>query len=200
MKLTRKALVLPMALQFFAEPGEGGDGAPTATQPNNEPPADPTSGKTYTEEEFQSAIDKRVTQALKTSQEKWQKEFQQKLEQEKQEAERLAKMSAEEKDKEMFKKQKDEFEKQKKEFERERLTNQTLKTLATEDLPSEFCDMIMAGVEKAEDIMANINTFKKVFSDAVEKRLADRTQPTTPGAGAQQTPTNDDPFLKGLGL
>lgn len=200
MKLTRKVLVLPMALQFFAEPGEGGDNTPPATPPNNEPPAEPPTGKTYTEEDFQKEADRRVTQALETSQKKWQQEFQQKLEHEKQEAERLAKMSSDEKEKEMFKKQQDEFNKQKKEFERERLTTQTLKTLASEDLPSEFCEMIMANVETAEDIMANIKTFKKLFSDAVDKRLTDRTQTTTPGAGEQQKPNADDPFLKGLGL
>ncbi|MFR0781322.1 MAG: hypothetical protein ACLSH8_17205, partial [Zhenhengia sp.] len=91
MKLNKKAL--QFNLQFFAEPGEGDP----ATQQS--PTAEPTSpsepqGKTYTEQEFQSEIDRRVTQALKTSQEKWEKEYQQKLEAEKQEAERLAKLSA----------------------------------------------------------------------------------------------------------
>lgn len=197
MKLNKKAL--QFNLQFFAEPGEGD---PATQQPSTveTTPSHEQQEKTYTEQEFQSEIDRRVTQALKTSQEKWEKEYQQKLEAEKQEAERLAKLSAAEREKAVFEKQKEEFEKQKREFERERLTNQTLKTLAAEDLPSEFCDMIMAGVEKAEDIMANINIFKKVFSDAVEKRLAERTQTTIPGAGEQQKPNADDPFLKGLGL
>ena len=197
MKLDKK--VLQFNLQFFAEPGEGD---PATQQPSTAEttPSNEQQEKTYTEQEFQSEIDRRVTQALKTSQEKWEKEYQQKLEAEKQEAERLAKLSAAEREKAVFEKQKEEFEKQKREFERERLTNQTLKTLAAEDLPSEFCDMIMAGVEKAEDIMANINIFKKVFSDAVEKRLAERTQTTIPGAGEQQKPNADDPFLKGLGL
>lgn len=182
MKLNKKAL--QFNLQFFAEPGEGDP----ATQ---QPPTEPTSrtdpeGKTYTEEEFQSEIDRRVTQALKKSQEKWQKEYQQKLEHEKQEAERLAKLSTEEREKAIFQKEREEFEKQKREFERERLTNQTLKTLAAEDLPAECCDWIMAGVEKAEDIMTRITDFKKMFSDAVEKRIAERTQSTTPGSGNSQ--------------
>lgn len=200
MKLTRKALILPMALQFFAEPGEGGDNTPPATPPGNEPPAESPTGKTYTEEEFQSAIDKRVTQALKTSQDKWQQDFQKKLEQEKQESERLAKMSADQREKEMFTKQQEEFNKQKREFERERLTTQTLKTLATEDLPTECCDWIMANAETAEDIMGNVAAFKKMFADAVEKRLNDRTTTTTPVSGEKQKPNADDPFLKGLGL
>ena len=187
MKLNKKAL--QFNLQFFAEPGEGD---PATQQPPTTEPTSPSEpqGKTYTEQEFQSEIDRRVTQALKTSQEKWEKDYQQKLEAEKQEAERLAKLSAAEREKAVFEKQKEEFEKQKREFERERLTNQTLKTLAAEDLPAECCDWIMAGVEKAEDIMTRITDFKKMFSEAVEKRLKERTQTTTPGSGNNQVKSN----------
>ena len=186
MKLNKKAL--QFNLQFFAEPGEGD---PATQQPPTTEPTSPNEQqeKTYTEQEFQSEIDRRVTQALKTSQEKWEKEYQQKLEAEKQEAERLAKLSAE-REKAVLEKQKEEFEKQKREFERERLTNQTLKTLAVEDLPAECCDWIMAGVEKAEDIMTRITDFKKMFSEAVEKRLEERTQTTTPGSGNNQVKSN----------
>ena len=187
MKLNKKAL--QFNLQFFAEPGEGDPATqqPSTTEPT---PSNEQQEKTYTEQEFQSEIDRRVTQALKTSQEKWEKEYQQKLEAEKQEAERLAKLSAAEREKAVFEKQKEEFEKQKREFERERLTNQTLKTLAAEDLPAECCDWIMAGVEKAEDIMTRITDFKKMFSEAVEKRLEERTQTTTPGSGNNQVKSN----------
>lgn len=186
MKLNKK--VLQFNLQFFAEPGEG-DPDPNQDSQTNTPQTEPQN-KTYTEQEFQSEIDRRVTQALKTSQEKWRQEFQQKLEQEKQEAERLAKLSTEEREKAIFQKEREEFEKQKREFERERLTTQTLKTLATEDLPAECCDWIMAGVEKAEDIMTRITAFKKMFSEAVEKRLEERTQTTTPGSGNNQMKSN----------
>lgn len=187
MKLDKKAL--QFNLQFFAEPGEGD---PATQQPSTAEttPSNEQQEKTYTEQEFQSEIDRRVTQALKKSQEKWQKEYQQKLEHEKQEAERLAKLSTEEREKAIFQKEREEFEKQKREFERERLTNQTLKTLAAEDLPAECCDWIMAGVEKAEDIMTRITDFKKMFSEAVEKRLEERTQTTTPGSGNNQAKSN----------
>lgn len=183
MKVNKKAF--PFNLQFFAEPEEGN---PATQQPPTVEPTSPSEpqGKTYTEQEFQSEVDRRVTQALKKSQDKWEKEYQQKLEAEKQEAERLAKLSAAEREKAIFQKEREAFEKQKCEFERERLTNQTLKTLAEEDLPIECCDWIMAGVEKAEDIMMRITTFKKMFGDAVEKRLNERTQVTTPGSGSGQ--------------
>lgn len=187
MKLNKKAL--QFNLQFFAEPGEGDPATQQPSTTEHTSPSEPQ-GKTYTEHEFQSEIDRRVTQALKKSQEKWEKEYQQKLEAEKQEAERLAKLSAAEREKAVFEKQKEEFEKQKREFERERLINQTLKTLAVEDLPAECCDWIMAGVEKAEDIMTRITDFKKMFSESVEKRLEERTQTTTPGSGNNQEKSN----------
>lgn len=182
MKLIKKAV--PFNLQFFAEQEEGDSSTQSPTTETASPIE--SQEKTYTEQEFQSEIDRRVTQALKTSQEKWQAEYQQKLEEEKQEAERLAKLSAAEREKAVFEKQKEEFEKQRREFERERLANQTLKTLAVEDLPAECCDWIMAGVKKAEDIMTRITDFKKMFSEAVEKRLEERTQSTTPGSGNSQ--------------
>ena len=72
MKLNKKAL--RFNLQFFAEPGEGD---PATQQPptTEHTPSNEQQEKTYTEQEFQSEIDRRVTQALKTSQEKWEKEY-----------------------------------------------------------------------------------------------------------------------------
>ena len=50
--------------------------------------------KTYSEQEFNSEVDRRVTEAIKTAQGKWQTEYEEKLKKEKDEAARLAKLSA----------------------------------------------------------------------------------------------------------
>ena len=84
---------LKMNLQLLAEDTGAGNGGENKPPEENKP-----EGKTYTEEELQKLIqsesDKRVTQAMKTAEQKWQREYEKKLEDEKSEAEKLAKMSA----------------------------------------------------------------------------------------------------------
>ena len=66
--------------------------------------------KTYSEKDFQSEVDRRVTEALKTAHTKWKTEYETKLKAEKDEAARLAKMSADERAKAEFDKRVKDFE------------------------------------------------------------------------------------------
>ena len=66
--------------------------------------------KTYSEKDFQSEVDRRVTEALKTAHTKWQTEYETKLKAEKDEAARLAKMSADERAQAEFDKRVKDFE------------------------------------------------------------------------------------------
>lgn len=102
-----------MNLQFFADAGADdtvGDPEDNSTRGSKEESKNPEVTLTKTAEELQillqSEADKRVTQAIKTAQEKWQTEYETKLK-----AERFAKLSAEEKEKELLKKQQEEIEK-----------------------------------------------------------------------------------------
>lgn len=138
--------------------------------------------KTYTEEELQkllqSETDKRVTQALKTAQEKWQKEYEEKLAKEKLEAERLASMTAEEKKLEELAKKEKELAERETKIKRLELESQTKTEMASNGLPVEFTSYVMA--DTAEQVKENIATFKAQWEQAIEKAVNERLQGTTP--------------------
>lgn len=168
-------------LQHFADGEEGGESVE----------------KTYTQAELdkmlQSETDKRVTEALKTAQEKWSKEYAEKLEDEKKEAERLAKLSAEEREKAKFDKERKEFEDERAQFERERLEMQVAKELANEGLDTEFASILMGA--DADASMENIKTFKASFDKAVEAAVKARLAGRTPESGSGNGLTTN-PFSK----
>lgn len=157
-------------LQHFADGNEGGE----------------SGEKTYTQAELdkmlQSETDKRVTEALKTAQEKWSKEYAEKLENEKKEAERLAKLSAAEREKDKFDKERKAFEEERAQFERDRLEMQVAKELTNVGLDASFASILM-GVD-ADASMENIKTFKASFDKAVEAAVKARLAGRTPDSGS----------------
>lgn len=138
--------------------------------------------KTYTEEDFKKALqaesDKRVSGALKTAQEKWEAEFKEKLEVEKSEAEKLGSMTESERLQSQFDKQKQDFETERQTFLRERMELQTVKELSTEGLPTDFSKYVIA--DTAEEVKANISTFKAQWQQAIESAVNDRLKGKTP--------------------
>lgn len=133
---------------------------------------------------LQSETDKRVTQALATAKAKWEAEFGEKLESEKKEAARLAKLTAEQREKELFEKQKAEFSKQQAAFQREQMLNSTMLELQKESLPVQFAEYLLA--DTAETVAANITAFKSKWQEAVQKAVDDRLKGSTPKGGAKQ--------------
>lgn len=168
-------------LQHFADGNEGGE----------------SGEKTYTQAELdkmlQSETDKRVTEALKTAQEKWSKEYAEKLENEKKEAERLAKLSAEEREKAKFDKERKAFEDERAQFERDRLEMQVAKELANEGLDTAFASILMGA--DADTSMENIKTFKASFDKAVEAAVKARLAGKAPESGSGNGLTTN-PFSK----
>ena len=157
---------------------------------------DTGTAKTYNEKEFQSEVDKRVTEALKTAQEKWQTDYDKKIQNERDEAARLAKMSTEERAKAEFDKQKEAFDKERESYNRERLEFECTKQLAAESLPVEFASML-TGTD-ADVTKSNIETFKSSFMKAVEAAVTERLKGSPPKTQTQ-TNTETDPFLMGFG-
>lgn len=138
--------------------------------------------KSFTQEEvdklLQSNGDKRVSSALETAQAKWEAEYTSKLETERSEAEKLAKMSEEERYKAELNKQREEFEAEKQQFQKERLENQTIKELSANNLPVDFANYLLA--DSAEDIKTNIDTFKNQWVNAIEAAVNERLKGNTP--------------------
>lgn len=128
--------------------------------------------KTFTQEEVDKIVNKRLARERK--------DIEAKIEAERAEAERLAKMSEAEKQQALFKKQVAEFEATKRAFEQEKLLNETSKQLASKNLPIEFAEMLKAN--DAESTFENIKIFEAKFNEAVEKLVNERLRGNTPKA------------------
>lgn len=145
-----------------------------------------------TEEEFkahlQAETDRRVTQALKTREEKLMEDFKAKLETETKEAARMAKLSEEERAKELFKKQQAELE-----VERARVKNRELELMAIDELNKagldiEFKQYVLSGDE--EGTKANIAGMKSLFDKKMQAAIDAKFKESgrTPEKGAPSTP------------
>lgn len=145
----------------------GGAEGPTVKHTEQEPAV-----KTFTQEEVDKIIAKRISRERK--------DIEAKIEAERAEAERLAKLSEAEKQQALFKKQVAEFEATKKAFESEKLLNETSKQLASKNLPIEFAELLKA--EDAESTFENIKIFEAKFNEAVEKLVSERLRGNTPKA------------------
>lgn len=196
----RAHCAMPMNLQFFAEPdggagggagGAGGGGASgNAGGTGGEPGAaggqegaegaggaagadTPLSFDDFLKDpKNQAEFDRRVGKALETSRSKMQAEINTKVQEAVTEAERLAKMNAE---------QKAQYEREKKEKEiadREAaITKRELMATAKEQLAEKGLPIYLAGVlnyASAEECSASIEAVGKAFQEAVEKAVNDR--------------------------
>lgn len=176
----------PLNLQLFADEGT----------PEPEP-VEPEAPVTYTQEEFEKRLqqesDRRVTSALKTAREKWQKEYEEKLEREKSEAEELAKLSATERERKKLEKERKQLESDRAAFDRDRLELQVVKELANEGLDARFSKFLMG--KDAETSNANIQSFKEVFASAVESAVKERIGGRPPQASTAHE-QEENPFAK----
>ena len=126
--------------------------------------------KTFTQEE----VDKMITKRLQRER----KDIEAKIEAERKEAEELAKLSEAERQKKLFEKQVKEFEETKRAFENERLLNETSKQLASKNLPVQFAEMLKGN--DAEKTFENIQLFEVKFNEAVEKVVGERLRGNVP--------------------
>lgn len=138
--------------------------------------------KTYTQEEvlalLQSETDKRVSQALKTQQKKYEKQLS------------LSKLDGDERAKAEKDNRIAELEEQLKEFTIERNKSELKSVLSTRGLSAEFADILNIG-DDIEAAQANIDKLDKLFKAAVtaevEKRLAGKTTKGNGGSTAEIT-------------
>lgn len=176
----------PLNLQLFAD-----EGTPEPEPVETEEPV------TYTQEEFEKRLqqesDRRVTSALKTAREKWQKEYEEKLEREKSEAEELANLSATERERKKLEKERKQLESDRAAFDRDRLELQVVKELTNEGLDARFSKFLMG--KDAETSNANIQSFKEVFASAVESAVKERIGGRPPQASTAHEP-EENPFAK----
>lgn len=158
----------------------GSTGSTGANNTGNQGQTQTEETKTYTQEEvlalIQSETDKRVSQALKTQQKKYEKQLS------------LSKLDGDERAKAEKDNRIAELEEQLKEFTIERNKSELKSVLSTRGLSAEFADILNIS-DDIEAAQANIDKLDKLFKAAVkaevEKRLAGNT-PKGNGAGTAE--------------
>lgn len=145
------------------------------------------------DKDYQSEFDKRVSKALETAKVKWQKDTDDKLS----EAQKMAKMNADEKAKYEFQKREDALAKREAETQRKELLYTAKDILAEKGLPAELSEVL--NFENADKCNKSIDTLEKVFRSEVQKAVEQKLKDSgyTPKTGDEKT---SDPFLEGLGI
>lgn len=123
---------------------------------------------TMTEKELQSAIDKRVSQALATQK--------QKLD----EANRLANMSAEERREAEYQEKIKALEEREAKLARAEMMTELTKQLTEKNLPIESADFLIG--KDADATSANLKAFEKMFNKAVSAQVASKLGGSAPQA------------------
>lgn len=192
-------------LQLFAADGAGTGGTPPEGQLDN-PQGDqhPTEPQTFddvlkTNKTWQAEFDRRIAKSLETARVKWQQDMDKALEQTKTEAEKMARMTAE---------QRAEAERQKREqglIEREReiskreMRAEALETLASKQLPATLVDLL--DYSSAEACTASIEKMSTTWAAAIEAEVNRRLQGNPPKAGTPgQQDTLTPSLRKAMGL
>lgn len=134
--------------------------------------------KTFTQDELDHIVQERVKRAVA----KAQKDAEDKIKQAQSEGERLAKLTKDERAKEEEAKRLADLEAREKAIAVKELRIETQTLLADEGLPIEFLDVVMA--DTAEAVKDNIVSVRKVFDEAVEKRVNERLTQDKPRRGA----------------
>lgn len=132
--------------------------------------------KTFTQEELEKILEKRLAREKKNLAEK--------IEAERQEAEKLAKMSEREKQQALLDKREKALAEREKALEKANLLNETTKQLSSKNLPIEFADYLMA--EDAENTFNRISEFESKWNAALEIAVNERLKGNVPAASANK--------------
>ena len=186
---------LPMNLQFFADGGDGGDGAGAGG--NGDGAGAGEQGETGAESfddflqkdgnqaEFDRRMQKAIEKAVNKAQEKWRVLTDDKLS----EAERLAKMTKEEKAEYQQKKREKELSDREAAVTRKELMAEAKNTLAEKNLPAGLAEVL--NYADAESCNKSIAAVEKAFQAAVEAAVQERLKGGTPPKKAPETNTQE---------
>lgn len=165
--------------------GTPGDTAPTGEQGNtdggegdNKPPS---FDDVLKDKGHQSEFDRRVAKALETAKSKWDQEAQQKLEAAKTEAEKMAKMTADQRAEHEKQQHEAKLLAREAEITKRELRAQALETLAEKDLPKELIETI--SLTDADSCTKSLEVVEKAFRAAVQKGVDERLKGSAPKAG-----------------
>ncbi len=170
-------------LQLFAGgadggAGDGGEGAQGGADTSNT--AD-DAAKDSKDTFDQDAVDAKIADALKEARKQWDKEAAAKAKKAKADAQRLEKLSEEERNREELENLRKELETKEANIARKELELSMTKVMAKEGVPHEFLNHLIG--EDSESTLKNIKGFKKLFDKKVEEAVNERLKSKTPEAG-----------------
>lgn len=169
---TGKKWPLPLNLQFFAE-GDGGDDGKEDDQEEN---------VTLTAAELQKKIDaetdRKLSKVLEKKQKEWEDKQQAAIQKALEEKERLSKLSEKERKDEELSTREKELADRLAEISRKELKADAVTDLTEKGLNTKFADFLLA--EDAEKTLANINTFKEIFDEALNQAVKEKLRQDSP--------------------
>lgn len=193
---------------FNADGGDGNGGAgdsvvgdvndDTTGEETEENEDDKSFDDVLKDKKYQSEFDKRITKAIETAKSKWETEKATELENAKTEAEKLAKMNAEQKAKYVEEKRIADLEKREKDINTRELKAQAYETLAEKNLPKELIKTL--NFESAETCNSSIEAVEKAFQSAVEKAVNEKLRGGDPPKGNQGDKNSDAALRAAFGL
>lgn len=139
---------------------------------------------TFTPQEFDSEVDKRIAKALETAKSKWNEEKQDEINR----AEQLAKMSAEERKEAEDKAKAESLEKREKELNMREYRYEAKHQLEENGLPDSFVDMVLS--DDPATTKNNITAVKSEFDKAIEVAVTERLKGKTPQVGGDASQLN----------
>ena len=192
--------MIPMKLQIFAEGGENGDGAGAEDSNGGGSGMDTSGGtdpKPVSFDDFlkgdgnQAEFDRRVQKAVNTAVTKAQQKWQALADENLSEAEKLAKMTKEEKAQYLQQKKEKELINREAEITRKELMAEAKNTLVEKKLPAGLADVL--NYADADSCSKSISAVEKAFQEAVETAVQDRLKGGKP---PKKAPENNDDLEK----
>ena len=146
--------------------------------------------------EFQSEFDRRVSRALETARGKWAQETKQKIERAREEAERLARMSGEERMAHDFAQREAELSRREINILRRELRAEAAKMLSQRALPMELMEAL--NYESQEQVNLSMDAAEKAFRQAVQQGIEERmrSQPPTVSRSGRSGDLSDDEYYR----
>lgn len=183
----RTRYLLPLNLQLFAEDGGADLGeSGGAAEAEAGAGAGEEAAAVITPEQLEAARE----QARAEAKVEYERELAAKLEEGRTEAEKLAKMTAAEKEKFEFDKRLAELESKEKSLAARELQAEASKTLVGKGLPGSALEFVLA--DSAENTSKRIDAFKTMFDAAVQSGVEQRLQGKTPHAGSPAKKSSED--------
>ena len=128
-----------------------------------------------------AAVQARIDAAVTAAQKKWEKSYQKKAAAAKKEADRISKLSEDERAKEELEANRKELEAKEQELTRKELKLEMVKVLAKRNIPVQFMDYLIA--DDNESTLKRITDFEKEYKKAVEAGVNEKLKGKAPQAG-----------------